>query len=174
MRNRYSSLQIHLHWLTLLLIILTYACMWFRDFVPESYHVLPRLLHFNFGVAVWVVMLLRAVLRHKTPAPAITPALPQWQERASLFLHLALYLLFLALPVLGVLIVQFGGRELVIIGWHVPQFVTPDSHVRSLVRETHEFLANLGYFLIAFHALAALYHHYIRHDDTLMRMMPGK
>ena len=30
-----------------------------------------------------------------------------------------------------------------------------------------------GYFLIGLHAAAALYHHYIRRDDTLKRMLPG-
>ncbi len=38
----------------------------------------------------------------------------------------------------------------------------------------HEMLANIGYFLIAMHAAAALFHHYIQKDDTFSRMLPGK
>ena len=34
----------------------------------------------------------------------------------------------------------------------------------------HEAVANLGYALIGLHAVAALYHHYMRHDNTLLRM----
>ncbi|HAT1674454.1 TPA: cytochrome b, partial [Raoultella planticola] len=38
----------------------------------------------------------------------------------------------------------------------------------------HEFLANTGYFIVGLHAAAALMHHYIWRDNTLLRMMPGK
>ncbi|EGZ5283650.1 cytochrome b, partial [Escherichia coli] len=31
-----------------------------------------------------------------------------------------------------------------------------------------------GYFLIAAHAGAALFHHYIQKDNTLLRMMPRR
>jgi len=41
------------------------------------------------------------------------------------------------------------------------------------VKELHETVATIGYFLIGLHALAALYHHYVRKDDTLRRMLPG-
>lgn len=88
--------------------------------------------------------------------------------------HVLLYVLFLALPVLGVLTLAYGGKEWVLLGWQVPQFVTPDPALRRIIKSTHETLANTGYFIIGGHALAALYHHYLRKDDTLRRMMPGK
>jgi len=31
-----------------------------------------------------------------------------------------------------------------------------------------------GYFLIGLHAVAALYHHYIKRDNTLTRMLPER
>ena len=33
---------------------------------------------------------------------------------------------------------------------------------------------NVGYFLIGLHAAAALFHHYVTHDNTLSRMLPAK
>ncbi|MDI5303856.1 glutathione S-transferase C-terminal domain-containing protein, partial [Salmonella enterica subsp. enterica serovar Anatum] len=38
----------------------------------------------------------------------------------------------------------------------------------------HVTLANLGYFVIGLHAIAALMHHYFWKDNTLLRMMPRK
>jgi cytochrome b561 len=35
-------------------------------------------------------------------------------------------------------------------------------------------VGNFGYFLIGAHAAAALAHHYIRRDDTLLRMLPAR
>jgi cytochrome b561 len=36
--------------------------------------------------------------------------------------------------------------------------------------EVHETLATVGYFLIGLHAIAALFHHYVRRDNALRRM----
>lgn len=68
----------------------------------------------------------------------------------------------------------YGGKSWPLLGWPMPQWVTPDPVMRKLVKTVHETLANIGYFIIGAHALAALYHHYLRKDDTLRRMMPGK
>lgn len=172
MKNRYSLSQISLHWATLLMIILTYTAMLTRDYFPEDNQPLVRLLHFNFGICVWLLMWVRVFLRTRYATPVITPPLPRWQIAASHAVHGVLYLLFLSLPVLGVLTLEFGGRDWVLFGWRVPQFVTPDPSVRSTVKQIHVFLANCGYYLIGLHALAAIYHHYFRKDDTLLRMTP--
>ena len=37
MSNRYARSQIVLHWLTLLMVILTYAAMLLKDSVPEAW-----------------------------------------------------------------------------------------------------------------------------------------
>jgi len=174
MKNRYSLLQISLHWLTLLLIVLTYAAMLTRGYFPEDQRPWVRLLHYNFGIAVWVLVFIRIGLRHRYLSPPITPAIPQWQALLATLMHWCLYLLFLALPILGVLALEYGGRSLVFLGWQVPQFVTPDPATRAWIKNTHELLASVGYYVIALHALAALFHHYIVKDDTLKRMMPGK
>lgn len=172
MKTRYSLSQISLHWTTLLMIILTYAAMLTRDYFPEDNQPLVKLLHFNFGICVWLLMFARIFLRTRHATPPVTPPLPRWQHAASHAVHGILYLLFLSLPVLGVLTLEFGGREWFLLGWQVPQFVTPDPDTRSAVKATHEFLANCGYYLIGLHALAAIYHHYVRKDDTLLRMTP--
>lgn len=174
MKTRYSLSQISLHWATLLMIILTYAAMLTRDYFPEDNQPLVRLLHFNFGICVWLLMWVRIFLRTRNTTPAITPPLPRWQVAASHAVHGVLYLLFLSLPVLGVLTLEFGGRDWVLFGWQVPQFISPDPSARRTVRTAHEFLANCGYYLIGLHALAAIYHHYFRKDDTFTRMLPGK
>jgi cytochrome b561 len=117
MKNRYALSQISLHWATLLMIILTYTAMLTRDYFPEDNQPLVRLLHFNFGICVWLLMWVRVFLRTRYATPVITPPLPRWQIAASHAVHGALYLLFLSLPVLGVLTLEFGGRDWVLFGW---------------------------------------------------------
>ena len=167
MSNRYARSQIVLHWLTLLLVILTYSAMLLKDSMPEAWGPVVKNLHFNFGVSVFALMLIRL-------APPITPPLEEWQEVGAKIFHWLLYVVFLMLPLLGMLTLAYGGKSWSLLGWPVPQWMTPDPVMRRLVKTVHETLANVGYFIIGAHALAALYHHYLRKDDTLRRMMPGK
>jgi cytochrome b561 len=172
MKNRYSLLQISLHWLTLLMIVLAYGAMLGRDYFPDDYRVLVRQLHYNFGLSVWVLVFIRILLRHRFRTPPITPPLPRWQAHVATLTHWLLYLLFLALPTLGFLTVQFAGRSIYLLGWELPQLVPAHPEWRSGLRNTHELVANIGYYLVALHALAALFHHYFMKDDTLKRMLP--
>lgn len=171
---RFAKSQIVLHWLTLLMVILTYGAMLLKDSVPDDSVALVKDLHFNFGISVFVLMFLRLGLRHRNPSPPITPRLEHWQALGSTVFHWLLYLLFLSLPILGFLTLSYGGKTWMLLGWQVPQWITPDPVTRSGLRTLHETLANTGYFIVGAHGLAALYHHYFRRDDTLRRMMPGK
>lgn len=111
MGNRYARSQIILHWLTLLMVILTYAAMLLKDSVPDDMASLVKSLHFNFGLAVFLLMFIRLGLRHRYATPATTPPLEEWQEWGAKMFHVLLYVLFLALPVLGVLTLAYGERS---------------------------------------------------------------
>ena len=41
------------------------------------------------------------------------------------------------------------------------------------LKDLHETIGKAGYFLIGAHAVAALFHHFVRRDNALVRMMPG-
>lgn len=174
--TRFSRIQIHLHWVTLLLIAITYAAMELRGWFPRSSsaYAAMKTLHYNAGIIVWLLMFIRVGLKHVYRTPEIVPAPPRWQQQLATLMHIVLYLAFLALPILGVATMAYGGNEWTFFGITVPQFVTPNEDIQYQLKDIHEFLANTGYFLIALHAGAALYHHYIQHDNTLLRMMPGK
>nr|WP_274539623.1 cytochrome b/b6 domain-containing protein [Escherichia coli] len=69
----------------------------------------------------------------------------------------------------------FGNSVFLMLhGFNVSPFVTPNSEIKALIKNIHETWANIGYFLIAAHAGAALFHHYIQKDNTLLRMMPRR
>lgn len=52
--------------------------------------------------------------------------------------------------------------------------ITPDKALGRNLQDIHEIIGNIGYFLIGLHAAAALAHHYILRDSTLIRMLPGQ
>ena len=59
------------------------------------------------------------------------------------------------------------------IGLPVPSLIGTDVALSRQLKDVHEALATLGYVLIGLHAMAALLHHYVMRDNTLVRMLPG-
>jgi len=92
---------------------------------------------------------------------------------ASNLLHLALYVLLLAMPLGGWLILSAAGKNIPFWGLSLPPLVSPDKGLAEFIEEIHETAGKVGYFLIGLHAAAALYHHYVLKDTVLARMMPG-
>lgn len=171
---KFSKFQIRLHWLTLILIAITYAAMELRGWFPKgsNTYLLMKETHYNVGVLVWFLMIIRLIIKHKYNDPAIIPPPPAWQMMAAKIMHILLYISFLALPLLGITIMAYGGKDWSFLSFNIAPFVTPDGETKSLIKDIHETLANVGYFLIAAHAGAALFHHYVQKDNTLLRMIP--
>jgi cytochrome b561 len=54
----------------------------------------------------------------------------------------------------------------------MPALVGENKGLADLLEEIHEIGGTVGYFLIGFHSAAALFHHYISRDNTLVRILP--
>lgn len=174
MRSKYTSSQITLHWLVFLLVVLAYSAIELRGLVPRSVGRLFIYTHFSCGIAILVLMVSRLLLRAKYPAPPIAPKPKALYTGLSHLVHLILYLMFIALPLLGVAAKYYGGREWFAFGISMPVAAEGDEDVEMQLRAIHAFIANSSYFVVALHAGAALIHHYFWRDNTLLRMMPGK
>ncbi len=89
-------------------------------------------------------------------------------------MHYALYGLMLGLPLIGWLVLSLGGKPIPFFGLELPALVTENKGLSKQVKEIHETIGTIGYYLIGLHAFAALFHHYVFRDNTLRRMLPGK
>ncbi len=174
---RYGSWVIGLHWLMLVLLAAVYACMELRGLAPKGSDLRAGLkpLHFLLGLSVLALVVVRLAMRWGAgAAPDIRPPAPIWQERLARLMHLALYAFMIATPILGWLTLSAEGRPIVLFGLHVPSLLGADKTLSEQLQDVHETLATAGYFLIGLHAAAALAHHYITRDNTLLRMLPGR
>ncbi|GMU44284.1 MAG: cytochrome b [Xanthomonadales bacterium] len=174
--SRYSRLSIHLHWLMLLLIAATYACIELREFYPRGSDPREALKtwHFMLGLSVLLLVLVRIGARLISSVPPITPAPAAWQSWMAKVMHLALYALMIGLPIMGWLILGAEGKPVPFFGLELPALIGPDKGFAKSLEDIHEIVGQIGYFLIGAHALAALVHHYLVRDDTLTRMLPGR
>lgn len=174
--DRYGSISIALHWIMLLLIASVYACIELRTSFPKGGDIREGLKawHFMLGMCVLVLVVFRAVMHFIGAVPRIQPDPPRWQTVAARLMHFALYVLMFAMPILGWLTLSAEGETIPFFGWQLPPLVAEAKSVAEWTKEFHEAGGTIGYFLIGVHAVAALFHHYIVGDNTLMRMIPGQ
>ncbi len=172
MNNRYSALTISLHWFMLALLAAVYACIELREFWPKGSD--PRELlktwHFMLGLSVFVLVWVRLAARFSGDTPPIEPAPPAWQNLLAKGVHVALYALMIGMPIGGWLILSASGKVIPFYGLELPALVAPDKALAEQIKEIHETGGVVGYWLIGLHAAASLFHHYIKRDNTLLRM----
>lgn len=175
MNKKYAPSQIFFHWVIFVLIVVTYGAMELRGVVPRGSNAREwmRVIHYTCGLSVLILSVVRIFIKMAHKEPPIVPPLPRWQRILSKSAHGVLYLLFIGLPLLGVLSLYFGGIEWQFFTYSMPLSEEPDLIIESDLIDWHETIATVGYFIIGLHAVAALYHHYVVRDNTLIRMMPG-
>ena len=172
--RRYGSLQISLHWITLLLIIFVYAFMELRGFFPKgsSTREAMKTWHFMLGLSVLLLTTIRLFVALLSPVPSINPTPGRLQTMAAKGVHWALYAFLIAMPILGWLLLSLESKHIPFFGLELPSLIGANRDLAEQVQEFHETIGTLGYGLIGIHAAAALAHHYILRDDTLKRMLP--
>ncbi|PWC20840.1 cytochrome b561 [Brenneria roseae subsp. roseae] len=174
--KKYAPSQIFFHWIIFVLIVVTYCAMELRGLVPRGSNAREwmRVLHYTCGLSVLILSVARIVIKITHQEPEIVPPLPRWQRILAKSVHGVLYLMFIGLPLMGALSLYYGGIEWSFFFFPMPFSAEPDLIMESDLIDIHETIASVGYFIIGLHAAAALYHHYIVRDNTLIRMMPGK
>lgn len=172
---RRPAALIFLHWLTLALIALAVGIIFAREGIDEkASRALLMGLHKSLGLTVLLVTLIRLGLRVlKRPLPPVAPVSPM-ANLAATVVHLGLYALLFALPLLGWALSSANGKPVMWFGLiTLPPLVQQDEDAGDLFGELHEGAAELLFVLVAVHAAAALFHHYFLRDRTLRAMLPA-
>ncbi len=123
-------------------------------------------------ILLWIVFA-RLAYRFTVGAPPDEPTLEPWQKQAAHLTHWGLYGLLIVVPLLGWYGTSLYPALTVAGGLTLPAIASPDQKMS----ETVFFLHKLGAILLALgvmaHVGAALFHHVIRKDNVLRRMLPG-
>lgn len=172
--NRYHAASIALHWLMLALFVAVYATIELRVLFDKGTALRETLksLHFMFGLLMFLLVWLRVAMRAKYPAPRIEPAPARWQAAAAKLAHLALYAFMIGMPLAGWLMLSASGKPVPFFGLELPALIGVNKPLAGQIKEIHELVGTIGYYLIGAHAAAALFHHYIQRDTTLLGMLP--
>lgn len=169
----YTRVAIALHWLAGVLILCGFALgLWMveQPIAPSTLRMYGY--HKWIGVTVFLLTLVRLAWRwtHRVPPPV---AMPQWQERAARLTHNALYVLMLAIPLSGWIHSSATGIQVVYLGIvPLPDLVGKDKALATALKFVHATLNFTLLALVTIHMGAALKHHVVDRDGTLVRMLP--
>lgn len=173
----YSASRRLLHWGAAILLVAAVAGVELHESFPKGSDIRNLLMsvHFQFGLLVFVLVWPRLLQTLRQGKPPINPA-PQaaWQETLTKVVHLALYAAMAILPVVGVLVLQAAGKPVSFLGLELPMLVGEDKDFSHDLKEAHELVGNLLIGLVGLHVAAAVWHHRILKDDTMLRMLPPR
>ncbi len=183
---RYGVIAIALHWIVAFAFIANYAIIYYRDWFLERRSEEARVFlsyHTAIGVSVLVFVALRILWKFMNRQPEDVPgsALEHFAAHAA---HVLLYAAMIVIPLTGYL--GTGGPSQFFFLLEVPRFA--DTQVFKTAVEGwmgltwKQFEAPMDFIhkqggayvvsvLVAVHAGAALYHHFVRRDVVLRRMI---
>lgn len=177
-----------LHWSMAILIVAMLAVGWYMVNVLTPADLMLRFqltqTHKSFGFVVFALALVRVLWRLANPTP-VPPAGSALEHAVAHWAHRALYALMLLLPLTGWLMASASPlndagaypmqiRNMVFGLFELPDPVAPGSATLEAVFKVMHLAAAIAMAaLLLAHAAAALFHHLVRRDRTLSRMVSG-
>jgi len=175
---RHHPIAILLHWLTAIVIALSVTLILGREWLdgePSRQWLMD--LHRFFGLSVLSLALIRLILRPALGTAQVNQGLPPLVARLAGLSHGGLYLLLVALPLLGWAQWSASGKPMQLFGvLPIPPLFGfgPDRDFAEVLGDWHARAAWLLIALVVAHALAALWHHFMRRDQVLRSMLPHR
>ena len=172
---RYGAVAQAFHWATAVLVLVAfiYGQGGSEQRVYSPAQDADRQLHETLGLCVFALVLLRMLWRllDRRPDP---PQVPHWMGVAAKAMQWALYVLLLALPLTAIAGAWLEGHSLTLLaGVEIAPPVATSHDAGATLAEIHTWLGDAILWLAGFHALAGLYHHFVRKDSVLASMLPG-
>jgi len=166
-----------LHWIVAVAVLGLFAFgLWMTEVPPREDRRFYVAIHASIGITLLALMLVRILWRAANVEPDQPEGTPAWQRTAAWISHRLLYALTFATLIVGWVMSGTLKQPLEpkILGVvPVPQILEAGSPYHEPLSDLHEWLAFALIAVVAVHAAAALYHHFVRRDAVLRRMLAG-
>lgn len=176
-RAGYGLISILLHWIMAVAVLGLFGLGWWMvdlSYYSSWYNTAPDI-HKSVGVLLMGVLAVRLVWRLAGTQPAFEPGMAAWERTAALSAHWLMYLLMALVMASGYLIPTAAGDPISVFGWfEAPAITLGLERQEDLAGEVHYYGAWALVAVAAVHTLAALKHHFLERDRTLVKMLrPG-
>jgi cytochrome b561 len=165
-----------LHWAIALLVLVQIGSGWAAVKWPLSPTKLDLYVwHKSTGMLILVLMTVRIAWRLANIAPSLPTGMKPVERIAAQGSHLLLYLLLILMPITG-WIVSSASNIPFRIFWVIPlvSIADPDKAIADAAARVHFALFVALSLLLVVHIGAALRHHFLKRNDVLVRMLPGR
>lgn len=176
---RYDSVSIALHWIIGIGIIVVGLAemlrgeIFARGSAPREF---LKVLHEPAGIVLLALIALRIVWRLLHRPPELPGDMRPWERLAAKLVHGLLYALMVAIPILGLATTFARGRPIDFGLFQIapPAMLAASRGTARFIKEVHEATAQAILALALLHAASAIWHHHVRKDDVLTRMLPER
>tara|TARA_R110000787_G_scaffold14348_16_gene44399 strand:- start:13248 stop:14474 length:1227 start_codon:yes stop_codon:yes gene_type:complete len=174
--SRYTAVAIALHWAIAILILFMIWLGWNMEDNETRYQ-----LHKSIGISILILSVARVAWRLMNPPPALPADMKPIEAKASHWVHMGLYILMIAMPLLGWALVSTSKFQVptVLFGtvsWPNLPFLggLRGNEIVHVVLETlHSKGAWVIIGLLVLHVAGAIKHEFSGEEGVLKRMIPG-
>lgn len=172
--GRYGAAAKTFHWLIALLIFAQFGLGIDGAQLPLGIDKLIMLArHKSVGITIFLLAALRVSWRWFSPPPLLPGNMIKSERLLAHASHTLLYVLLFALPLTGWF---FSSASGIAVSWFnivaLPNVVPTSKSLASVLLSVHIALAITLAIVVVGHIAAALWHHFVRRDTVLVRMLP--
>lgn len=172
----YGPVAKWLHWITALLMLVALPMGFVIQHLKDDNKMVFYAIHESAGLTIFLIVLLRLVVRRISPPPPLDPRLPRAMRAAAAGTHHALYAMLLIQPLLGFFMTNAFGFPLqgatAYLGlFDLPKFMEAVPWLGEALKTMHRVGGWTVLVLLVLHIGGAIWHQAIRRDDTLLRMV---
>jgi cytochrome b561 len=177
--NRYGLVSRGLHSLMMIMVIGMIVIGMYMTEIDKTDDLRKTLfaMHISTGVLVLVLAVVRVVWLKFSPAPKLPLGLTNWEKMLTTVVKSLMYLLMLAIPIAGYLMVNTKGFDVGFYGlFNLPSLLSENHDLHELFEEMHEFFAYFLVFLVLLHVAGSLKHRFLDTgpDLDVMKRMFGR
>jgi cytochrome b561 len=177
--KKYSVAMRLVHWLRALII---FGMIWagltmvgMDDNVPAKFEFFYPY-HKSFGILLLMLAVTQLVLRAYSRVPPPSAVLTPLEVVLSKWLHWTLYVLMIAVPLVGYARSSTYSQSdgVYFFGVNLPELFPKNDHVSAILQTTHRYLAYALLAVVVIHVAAALKHRLLdrgKGDDPISRML---
>ena len=170
----YGIISILLHWFMAILIIGLFFLGQYMvglDYYDSWYQIAPWW-HKSIGLSVLVLLIIRFIWRLNNIKPLSLSKSATWTVKIAEIVHILFYILLVIIGLSGYFISTSKGAGIDVFGWfNLPSVTTLNESQADLASKIHEIATQILIALVVIHAIAALKHHFINKDNTLIRIL---
>ncbi len=175
--NRFGLIAILLHWIMATVIIGLFILgkyMIDLDYYDSYYHIAPWW-HKSFGLTLLFLLIIR--LLWKLYSPKVLPISNHTglEVKLATSLQIILYIFIFICCISGYLISTAEDAGISFFDWFdIPALISLGEAQSELAGDIHEYSTTILIVLAGLHLMAALKHHFINKDQTLIRILNFK